>query len=455
MLLTQAKERRLPMRLRTPEEIKSLQRKLYQKAKQETSYRFYLLYDKVYRWDVLSYAYRLEKANGGAPGVDGETFEAIEGGEGVEAWLRGLQEELHWKRYRPQAVRSVHIPKRNGGERVLQIPTVRDRVVQMACKVVIEPIFEGGFKTVSYGYRPGRDAKQAARAITAAMSKGYLRVVDADIEGCFDHIPHGALMKCVVKRIVDKHLLHLIKLWLKVPVEEEGTDGRKRWGGGKKKKEGIPQGGVLSPLLANIYLHYFDVLLQRERYRRNIQGWLVRYADDFVILCQEKAEEVMEVSKEVLKRMGLRLNERKSRIVEAKEESFDFLSYTFQLTKSSRSGKDFPHVRPSKEARERLRQGLKELTCRRMLAVSERETIERINRLIRGWGNYFYHGNCCRDFQRLNEHIKWRVRRYLMRRRQRKGHGYERYSSEYLYRTLCLYRLPTVAPWKVMTNASG
>lgn len=443
------------MRLKTPEGIRSLQRKLYQKAKQEPSYRFYLLYDKVYRRDILWYAYRLERANGGSPGIDGETFEAIERGEGVEAWLKGLQEELHQKQYRPQPVRKVLIPKRDGGERVLQIPAIRDRVVQMACKVVIEPIFEAGFKSVSFGYRPGLNAKRAANAVTAAVRKGYTQVVDADIEGCFDHISHSALMKCVAKRIVDRHLLHLIKLWLKAAVVEEGTDGKKRWGGGKRKEEGIPQGGVISPLLANIYLHYFDILLQRERYRRNIQGWLIRYADDFIVLCQERAEEVMEVSRGILRRMGLRLNEKKSRIIEAEKEGFEFLSFSFRLTRSSRTRNDFLLIRPSAEARKRLRHGLRELTCRRMLAMPETETIGRINRLIRGWNNYFYHGNCSHDFQLLNEHIKWRVRRYLMRRRHRKGQGYTRYSNEYLYNRLGLYRLPTIAPWKASANASG
>lgn len=394
------------MKLVTPEKIRSLQRKLYLKAKQEPSYRFYLLYDKVYRWDILYHAYRLERANGGAPGVDGETFKAIEEGEGVEAWLRRLQDKLRHKTYRPQPVMRVLIPKRNGGERALQIPTVKDRVVQMACKIVVEPIFEAGFKNTSFGYRPGKNAKQAANAITAAMKRGYLQVVDADIEGCFDHIPHAKLMSCVAKRIVDKHLLHLIKLCLEVPVVEEGGDGKSRWGGGKKKKVGIPQGGVISPLLANIYLHYFDVLLQQARYRLRIQGWLIRYADDLVILCQDRAEEVVEVSRNILERMGLRLNETKSRIVKARQEDFDFLSFNFRLIRSSKTGRTFSLTRPSKDARRRLRQGLKELTCRRMLALPEEETITRVNRLIRGWGNYFYHGNCTRDFQRLNEHIK-------------------------------------------------
>jgi RNA-directed DNA polymerase len=211
----------------------------------------------------------------------------------------------------------------------------------------------------------------------------------------------------------------------------------------------------LSPLLMNIYLHYFDVLLQRERYRRKIQGWLVRYADDLVILCRERAEEVMEVSRDILGRMGLRLNEAKSRIVDVRQESLDFLSFNVRLSRSPRTGRTFPFVRPSKAARKRLRQGLKELTGRRMLAVSEEENIKRINRLIRGWGNYFYHGNCTRDFQKLNQYITWRVRRYLMRRRQKGGHGYGRYPDGYLYNCLGLYRLPMKAPWKVRVNTSG
>src|SRR6266536_2387859 len=244
------------MSLVTPEKIRSLQRKLYRKAKAEPAFRFYVLYDKICREDILRHAYALAHANAGAPGVDEVTFAQIEAA-GVDGWLAGLREELVSKRYRPNPVRRVNIPKPNGGERPLGIPTVRDRVVQTAAKLVLEPIFEADFEDSAYGYRPGRGGADAIKEVHRRVLQGYTDVVDADLSKYFDTIPHPELMRSVARRIVDRHVLRLIKLWLRAPVEERDGDGGRRMGGGKKQTRGTPQGGVISPLLANLYMNRF------------------------------------------------------------------------------------------------------------------------------------------------------------------------------------------------------
>jgi RNA-directed DNA polymerase len=271
------------MSLEPPEKLRSLQRKLYGKAKAAPDYRFYLLYDKIYRPDVLAHAYALVRCKDGAPGVDGETFDRIEAA-GLTDWLTGLQDELRTRRYRAQPVRRVMIPKPGGGERPLGIPTVRDRVAQTAAKLVLEPIFEADLEPTAYGYRPDRSAIDAVEAVHKRLLQGYTAVVDADLSKYFDTIPHAELMKSVARRISDRHVLHLIKMWLTVPVEETGDDGGKRQTGGKSNRTGTPQGGVISPLLANLYfnrvLKYWRITGCGEAFSAHI----VNYADDFVIL---------------------------------------------------------------------------------------------------------------------------------------------------------------------------
>jgi RNA-directed DNA polymerase len=302
------------MSLATPEKIRTLQRKLYRKAKAEPAFRFYLLYDKICREDILRHAYALARENAGAAGVDGMTFATIEA-SGVEAWLAGLREELVSKMYRPDPVRRVMIPKpHGGGERPLGIPTIRDRVVQTAAKLVLEPIFEADFEDNAYGYRPARGAVDAVKDVHRHLCRGYTDVVDADLSRYFDSIPHSDLMQSVARRIVDRHVLRLIKLWLKAPIEErDDGDGRRRIGGGKSNTRGTPQGGVASPLLANIYMNRFLKHWRLTGRGEAFRAHVVAYADDFVILSRGRAAEAPAWTKAVMTKLGLTLNEARPR----------------------------------------------------------------------------------------------------------------------------------------------
>jgi len=303
------------MSLQTPEKIRTFQRKLYLKAKAEPDFRFYLLYDKIHRVDILLHAYRLAKANGGSAGVDGMTFAQVES-EGVDEWLSGIREVLRAKAYRPQPVLRVMIPKPGGGWRPLGIPTIRDRVIQTAAKLVLEPIFEADLEPNAYGYRPKRSALDAIRTVHELLCKGYTDVVDADLSKYFDTIPHNELMQCVARRIVDRHVLRLIKLWLKAPVENRDKDGRGRMSGGRKSKKGTPQGGVVSPLLANLYMNRFLKFWKAKGCNDAFIAHVVSYADDFVILSRGRgrgrAEEALHWTSEVMNRRGLKLNQDKT-----------------------------------------------------------------------------------------------------------------------------------------------
>ena len=439
--------------LETPEKIRELQRKLYQKAKQEKGFRFYLLYDKVYRRDILSHAYRRVRSNQGAPGVDGETFEEIEKREGgAERYLEGVAEELRSKRYQPMSVRRGYIPRSDGGRRPLGIPTVKDRVVQMAVKMVIEPIFEADFEENSYGFRPKRDAHQAMDDLSLQLRKGKTQVIDADISKYFDTISHDKLLALVAERIVDKNILRLFKMWLKAPVVEEGEDGKKRYGGSDK---GTPQGGVISPLLANIYLHVLDRTWKEEEIQERYGARLIRYADDFVVLCSGPTEKILRGIKIVLAGLRLRLNEEKTREVDAREGSFNFLGFTVQAVKNPKTGKIFPLIRPSKKAMEKVKGEIRALTCRRSLALPTDVVIEKLNEVVRGWVGYFYYRNCSRDLSRIKGFLDERVRIYLRRKHGMKSRGYRTYPYRYLYETLQLYKIPTTAPWAQAAKATG
>jgi group II intron reverse transcriptase/maturase len=427
--------------LTTPEHIQELQTKLCQKAKQDREFRFYALCDKVYRKDIIEHAYHLVKANKGAPGIDGITFEALE--EGAERYLDAITEELRNKTYKPLPVRRVYIPKPDGSMRPLGIPTIKDRVVQMALKLVIEPIFEADFQDSSYGFRPGRDAHQAMDEVSLQLRCKNTQVIDADISKYFDTIPHDRLLKAVAKRIVDKNILALIKMWLKAPIAEE-EDGKRTFKGSDK---GTPQGGVISPLLANIYLTTLDAAMKMAR--------LVRYADDLVVLCRYNVRPLFDRMAAVLAHLGLTLNPDKTRILNAAEEGFTFLGFTTQIRKNPRTGKTFPLIVPSKKALGRIKKEIKDATCRKNLALPKEVIIARLNQALRGWANYFYYGNCSKTFAHLRNYTEERVRVYLSRKHRFKGRGYTKYPSAYLYEILGLYKIPATAPWAQAAKAAG
>jgi RNA-directed DNA polymerase len=428
------------MSLATPAKIQTLQRKLYEKAKKEPEYRFYLLYDKVWRADILEHAYRRCRANGGAAGVDGTTFDDIEAAEGgLEGWLSTLAAELKEESYRPQAVRRVMIPKVNGGERPLGIPTVRDRVVQMAAKLVLEPIFEADFEPNAYGYRPGRGALDAVQEVNESIRRGESHVVDADLSKYFDTIPHRELMRSVARRTTDRKMLHLIKMWLKAPVEEKDEMGRTVRTGGKKSKEGTPQGGVVSPLLANIYIHRLLRAWKKFDLERELRARIINYADDLVIVSQDRAEEALIWLRWIIERLGLKLNEGKTCVRDARREPFDFLGYTFG-PQVSWKGERYVGFAPSKTRVKRLKESLREVLHPGNQAPIE-EVMQELNRKLRGWKAYFRLGARAKAYRTIDHYTRQRLRQFLVRRHKTPGRGVRRFSHEYLHDELGLEQL--------------
>jgi RNA-directed DNA polymerase len=437
------------MSLSTPIAIRTLQRKLYRKAKAEPTFRFYLLCDKIHREDILRHAYALARANAGAPGVDGMTFAAIEA-SGLEKWLAGLREELVLKTYRPNPVRRVMIPKPNGeGERPLGIPTIRDRVIQTAAKIVLEPIFEADFEDNAYGYRPVRGAVDAVKDVHRHLRRGYTDVVDADLSRYFDSIPHAELMKSVARRIVDRHVLRLIKMWLRAPIEEGDGDGKRRIGGGKGNTRGTPQGGVASPLLANIYMNRFLKYWRLCGCSEAFRARVVAYADDFVILSRGRAAEALAWTKAMMTRLGLTINEAKTSLRNARQQCFDFLGYSF--------GPHYPYksnvrwcmsASPSKKSVLRLKTKIGEL----LVPGNNNpwpEVRDTLNRSLLGWADYFDHGTRGSAFRSIDHYVRERVRAFLARRHKMQGRGNRRFTFDAIHRergVLCLERLPRFAP---------
>jgi len=438
------------MLLITPERIRTLQRKLYTKAKQEPAYRFYALYDKLYQADILKHAWRLVKANKGSPGVDGVSFEAIENGIGVDRYLLELGRELQDKTYRANPVKRVMIPKADGSLRPLGIPTIRDRVVQMALKLVIEPIFEADFCEHSYGFRPRKSAHQAIDAIADGLHQGQTQVIDADLSKYFDSIPHSKLLATVAERIADGAVLALIKHWLKAPVMGESENGKTACvGGGKSNRRGTPQGGVISPLLSNLYLHLLDRIWQRHELVRKLQAKLVRYADDFVVLCRKDVVTPLTTIRSILEKLELNLNEGKTKIVDANKEEFYFLGFALKVNISAK-GKRYPHVNPREKAVEKVNTRIREITARNQTWRPIQEVVRDMNQVLRGWSGYFHYRNSTVALSKVKRHAEERLRTHLRKRHKVRDWKTSviRFPRRVLYEEYGLYKVPTVAGWK-------
>jgi len=431
----------LVMSLAPPEKVQKLQTALHAKAKGSPTYRFYALYDKVYRKDVLLHAYACCKSNKGAAGVDGQTFEDIEQ-YGLERWLGELTEQLRSRTYQPQPVRRVYIPKPDGKQRPLGIPTVKDRVVQMAAVLVLEPIFGADLPPEQYAYRPNSSALDAVRHVHKLLTTGHGQVVDADLSGYFDSIPHAELMRCLARRIVDGAMLHLIKMWLEAPVEEEDERGQKhRTTRNRDEARGTPQGAPISPLLSNLYMRRFALGWKALGHEQRLDAHIVNYADDFVICCRGTAQAAMATMRDMMQKLKLTVNETKTHVCQMPEETFDFLGYTFGRCYSPKTGRAYIGTKPSKKRLVRLREAISEMTCRRWAPRDTTEQVARLNRMLVGWSNYFCLGPVSRAYAAIDRYARYRLRRWLCAKHKEYGQGRKRFPARYLHEVLGLVQL--------------
>ena len=429
------------MSLTTPPSVQKLQTALHDKAKGSPSFRFYALYDKVYRTDVLAFAYECCKANGGAAGVDGQTFENIEG-YGLKRWLDELTQELKSRTYQPQPVRRVYIPKPDGKQRPLGVPAIKDRVAQTAAVLVLGPIFEVDLQPEQYAYRPDRSALDAVKQVHQLLNTGHGQIVDADVSGYFDSIPHSDLLRSVARRVVDGAMLHLIKMWLEAPVEETDERGNKhRSTRNRDEGKGTPQGAPISPLLSNLYMRRFVLGWKKLGHEKRLGAHIVNYADDFVICCRGRAEEALATMRDMMSKLKLTVNETKTRVSRLPEEKFDFLGYTFGRCYSPKTGRAYIGTVPSKKRVSRICETISALTGRDQTLLDQRIVVAKLNRIMIGWANYFCLGPVSKAYGAVDDHACKRLRQWLCAKHKVGRRAPKRFPPAYLRDVLGLVRL--------------
>jgi RNA-directed DNA polymerase len=429
------------MNLATPESVQKLQTALHDKAKKSPDFRFYALYDKVYRQDVLTFAYECCKANGGAAGVDDQTFEDIEA-YGVERWLDERMQELKSRTYRPLPVRRVYIPKPGGKQRPLGIPAIRDRAVMMAAVLVLEPIFEADLQPEQYAYRRGRSALDAVKRVHKLINTGHVEIVDADLASYFDLLPHAELLKSVARRVVDGAMLHLLKMWLKAPVEETDERGRKRRNTRNRDEgRGTPQGSPISPLFSNLYMRRFVLGWKKLGHERRLGAYIVNYADDLVICCRERAEEALATMRDMMTKLKLTVNETKTRVAKLPEEKFDFLGYTFGRCYSPKTGRAYLGTLPAKKRVIRICQAISDETGRNQTPLDQEAVVTKLNQMMNGWANYFCLGPVSHAYRAIERHARKRLRQWLCAKHKVSRASTGRFPDERLHDRFGLVRL--------------
>jgi group II intron reverse transcriptase/maturase len=429
------------MSLTTPPSVQKLQTALHEKAKGSPRFRFYALYDKMYREDVLVFAYECCQANGGAAGVDHQTFGDIEE-YGVERWLGELAQELKSRTYRPQPVRRVWIPKPDGKQRPLGVPAIKDRVAQTAAVLVLEPIFEADLQPEQYAYRADRSALDAVRQVHKLLNTGHGQIVDADLSGYFDSIPHADLMKSVARRIVDGAMLHLLKMWLEAPVEETDERGNKRRSTRNRDEgRGTPQGAPISPLLSNLYMRRFVLGWKKLGHEKRLEARIVNYADDLVICCCGRAEEALAIMRDMMSKLKLTVNETKTRVCKLPEEKFDFLGYTFGRCYSSKTGRAYLGTIPSKKRVIHLCEAISEMTGRDQILLDQGMVVAKLNRTMIGWANYFCLGPVSKAYRAVERHSRKRLRQWLCTKHSISWQATKKFSDAVLHEGLGLVRL--------------
>ena len=439
----------MAMSLETPTSVQKLQTALHAKAKESPNYRFYSVYDKVYRKDVLGFAYRCCKANYGSPGVDDQTFEDIEE-YGVEKWLDQLAQELKNRTYQPLPVRRVYIPKPDGKQRPLGIPALRDRTAMMAAVLVLEPIFEADLQPEQYAYRQDRSALDAVKYVHQLINTGHREIADVDLAGYFDSIPHSDLLKSVARRIVDGAMLHLIKMWLEAPVEENEHGNKRRSTRNRDEGKGTPQGAPISPLLSNIYMRRFVLGWKKLGHEKRLQARIVNYADDFVICCRGRAEEALATMRGMMGKLKLTVNETKTRVCKLPEEKFDFLGYSIGRCYSPKTGRAYLGTVPSKKRVMRICQAISVETKRTQTQREPQDVVGKLNQMIRGWANYFCLGPVSNAYRAVERHARKRLRQWLCAKHQVAWPAFKQFPEADLHDVLGLIRLielPKSFPW--------